>query len=68
MIASLLDHIWGDRDWSVILTIDGTPWATRRWLPVHGERLVRTNLRQGQAQSLALRMRETDHNTPRAVI
>lgn len=65
--SNLLDFILGPREWCVIIT-KGTAWAQHRWAPANGEALIRSNLRQGQAQSLALRMREKSDNTPRPII
>ncbi|MBI5940107.1 MAG: hypothetical protein HY859_06750 [Caulobacterales bacterium] len=63
----ILNHIYGPREWCVI-TVDGTPWAQHRWRPKAGEALIRSNLRQGEAQTLALRMRQKAEDTPERVI
>lgn len=66
-LSNLLDFILGPREWCVIIT-KGSAWATHRWKPEKGEALIRSNLRQGAAQTLALRLRQKAEDTPERVI
>lgn len=67
-MGALLDWLLGPRDWSVIMDDRGAEWATQRWCPAPGDRLVRSNLRQGGAQRLALRLRQKREDTPERLI
>lgn len=67
-MGALLDKLFGPRDWSVIMDDRGAEWATQRWCPAPGDRLVRSNLREGAAKTLARDLRQQREDTPQRVI